>query len=104
MQTVMAAGLAGGIGLSGGACGTLGAAIWITGMNSIKKGAGQIGLKAPATLDMIEKFVQCTDHKFECSKIVGRKFENINDHAGYLHEGDCSKIIRALAAQGRMLI
>ena len=32
MHTVMAAGLAGGIGLCGGACGALGAAIWITGM------------------------------------------------------------------------
>ena len=34
MHTVMAAGLAGGIGLSGGACGALGAAIWIFTMNS----------------------------------------------------------------------
>ena len=35
----MAAGLAGGIGLSGGACGALGAAIWILGMNhNIKEG------------------------------------------------------------------
>ena len=34
LHTVMAAGFAGGIGLSGGGCGALGAAIWITGMNS----------------------------------------------------------------------
>ena len=34
MHTVMAAGFAGGIGLSGGACGALGAAIWIIGMNN----------------------------------------------------------------------
>ena len=33
MHMVMAAGFAGGIGLSGGACGALGAAIWIIGMN-----------------------------------------------------------------------
>jgi hypothetical protein len=32
LHTVMAAGLAGGIGLCGGACGALGAAIWIMGM------------------------------------------------------------------------
>jgi hypothetical protein len=32
MHMVMAVGLAGGIGLSGGACGALGAAIWIIGM------------------------------------------------------------------------
>ena len=33
MHTIMAAGLAGGIGLSGGACGALGAAIWIGGID-----------------------------------------------------------------------
>jgi len=40
MHTVMAAGFAGGIGLSGGGCGALGAAIWILGMNSRKEGLG----------------------------------------------------------------
>ena len=42
MHAVMASGFAGGIGLSGGACGALGAAIWIIGMNTIKEDAGAI--------------------------------------------------------------
>jgi hypothetical protein len=37
IHTVMAAGFAGGIGLSGGACGVLGAAIWIIEMNGRKE-------------------------------------------------------------------
>ena len=37
MHAVMAAGLAGGIGLSGGGCGALGAAIWIIRMNGLKE-------------------------------------------------------------------
>ena len=99
MHTVMAAGLAGGIGLSGGACGALGAAIWIIGMNSLKEeGAGKIGFRAPHALDAIDRFTKCTGHEFECSKIVGRKFESIGDHAGYLRGGGCSKIIEVLAA------
>ena len=97
MHTVMAAGLAGGIGLSGGACGALGAAIWITGMNSLKEGAGQIDFKAPYVVDAIDRFTQCTGGEFECAKIVGRKFESIGDHAGYLRGGGCSKIIEVLA-------
>ncbi len=97
MHTVMAAGLAGGIGLSGGACGALGAAIWISGMNSLKEGTGKIGLKASG--DVIERFTKCTNGEFECSKIVGRKFESIGDHAGYLHADGCSKIIEVLATQ-----
>ena len=97
MQTVMAAGLAGGIGLCGGACGVLGAAIWIFGLNSIKEGTGKVDFKDSRALKVIDKFLKCTDYEFECSEIVGRKFENIDDHASYLREGGCSKIIEALA-------
>jgi hypothetical protein len=99
MQTVMAAGFAGGIGLCGGACGALGAAIWITGINSTKEGAGKISFSDPRALDVIDRFIKCTDFKFECSEIVGRRFENIDDHAGYLREGGCSEIIEVLAAK-----
>jgi hypothetical protein len=95
-HAAMAAGLAGGIGLSGGACGALGAAIWITGMNLLKKGDG-FAHPAPHASDAIERFMKRTDHEFECSKIVGRKFENIQDHADYLHDGGCSEIVEALA-------
>ncbi len=96
MHTVMAAGLAGGIGLSGGACGALGAAIWIRGMNILKDG-GQLSYKDPGALQTIERFTKCTHCEFECSKIAGRKFENTGDHARYLHEGGCAEILMALA-------
>jgi hypothetical protein len=99
MHAVMAAGFAGGIGLSGGACGALGAAIWIIGMNSLKEGVGKLDYKAPIALDAIDRFLKCTDCEFECSKIVGRKFENIADHASYLCNGGCSKIIEVLAVK-----
>jgi len=99
MHTVMAAGFAGGIGLCGGACGALGTAIWIFGMNSIKDGAGKISYKDPRALDIINKFLKYTDYEFECSEIVGQKFENIGDHAAYLLDGGCSKIIEVLATE-----
>lgn len=99
MHTVMAAGLAGGIGLSGGGCGALGTAIWITGMNNLKKGAGEIGFKAPDVLDAIERFGRCTNSEFECSKIVGRKFESVDDHASHLRAGGCSELIKVLATK-----
>ncbi len=98
MQTVMAAGLAGGIGLCGGACGALGAAIWIFGINSIRNGANKIDYNNPKGLDIIGKFLKCTDYRFECAEIVGRKFQNISEHGGYLRDGGCSEIIKILAA------
>ncbi len=96
MHTVMAAGLAGGIGLSGGACGALGAAIWITGMKRPDEPVGFNVMNSWAG-DTIERFLKSSDYEFECSEIVGRKFENIDDHAGYLRDGGCSKIIEVLA-------
>ena len=96
MHQVMAAGLAGGIGLSGGACGALGAAIWIGGINVLNKG-DKIGFQAPHAHDVLERFQTSTGCEFECSRIVGRRFESIADHAGYVRAGGCGKLIEVLA-------
>lgn len=98
-QVVMAAGFAGGIGLSGGACGALGTAFWVLGMKNAQAQVESIGLRIPGTSELIDLFVESADYEFECAKIVGRKFENIRDHASYLRAGGCSKIIEALADQ-----
>jgi hypothetical protein len=97
MHAIIAAGLAGGIGLSGGACGALGAAIWIAGIKLLEKG-DEFAYQAPHASDAIERFTKCTDHEFECAKVVGRKFDGIQDHASYLQEGGCSEILSVLAA------
>ena len=99
LHTVMAAGLAGGIGLSGGACGALGAAIWLSGVKNSGEGDGKISFNDPAASTAIERFLESADYEFECAKIVGRQFENVADHAAYVREGGCSKIIEALATQ-----
>jgi len=98
-HAVMAAGLAGGIGLCGGACGALGAAIWIEGMKSLEEGAGKIDYKSPRALAVIERFLKNTDFEFECSEIVGRKFGSVADHADYLRGGGCSDLIEVLASE-----
>ena len=99
MHVVMASGFAGGIGLSGGACGALGAAIWLTAMNSPQEGASKLGyFNNPVYLAVIDKFEESTEGKFECCEIVGRKFESIDDHAQYLQDGGCKEIIEALAS------
>jgi len=97
LQTVMAAGLAGGIGLSGDACGALGATIWIRMMEDVREGVAKYDLENPQILAVIERFLEAADYEFECSKIVGQKFEDVADHAAYVRDGGCSKIIDALA-------
>ncbi len=99
MHAVMAAGFAGGIGLSGGACGALAAAVWITGLKALGQGAAKVDYQAPAALEVVERFLKCADYELECSRIVGRKFESVGDHADYLCQGGCSKLIELLASR-----
>jgi len=98
IHTVMAAGFAGGIGLSGNACGALGAAIWIIGINILRDG-GTLGFRVPRLDEVIARFAECTGNEFECARIVGHKFESPADHARYVHDGGCSEILQLLAAQ-----
>jgi len=97
LHMVMAAGLAGGIGLSGGACGVLGAAIWLGDISRLKNG-GKLSFDLTAASPELERFFASADYEFECASIVGRKFQDVADHAAYVREGGCAKIIAALAA------
>jgi hypothetical protein len=101
LHQVMAAGFAGGLGLSGSACGALGAAIWLLGMDGGQEaaksdGAGDL-FNNPKATALIERYLKSTDYRFECAEIVGRKFESVADHAAYLQQGGCAGIIEALA-------
>lgn len=96
-HAVTAAGLAGGIGLSGGACGALGAAIWLDAMS---KGGDFKAVEASAGR-IVERFLKASGYTFECSEIAGRTFADVGDHAAYLQAGGCAGILEALGtAQG----
>jgi hypothetical protein len=98
MHAVMAAGLAGGIGLRGGACGALGTAMWVHAMSRTEDTVG-LNFTASWIDKIIKRFVEVSDYKFKCSEIVGRKFDSIHDHAEYICNRGCSNIIDTLAAQ-----
>jgi len=97
MHCVMAAGLAGGIGLSGGACGALGAAIWIVGLQKSQSEKADFDLKQPHLTRVVDRFLKASEYRFECSEIVGRKFEDLNDHSGYLRGGGCAALLETLS-------
>jgi len=94
LHAVTAAGFAAGIGLSGGACGALGAAVWLDAMSG---GGANEAIEARANR-IVERFLEASGHVFECSEIVGRKFADIPDHAAYLRGGGCARILEALSA------
>jgi hypothetical protein len=97
LHTVMVSGLAGGIGLCGGACGALGAAIWLKGMKTGKETGKKVGFGDPRTQKVIDGFMRHTDFEFECAAITGRDFDNVGDHAEYLNQGGCAEVIEFLA-------
>jgi hypothetical protein len=98
LHAVMAAGFAGGIGLGGGGCGALAAAIWIDGMKTLRRGAARLDFESPGALALIDRFLGYTGGKFECAAICGRSFSDVGEHAAYLRDGGCAPLVEALAA------
>lgn len=101
LHRMMVAGFAGGIGLCGGACGALGAAIWISGIKlhqeRVVKNLWNDKVFNTGFEELVERFLKVTKYEFECADIVGRRFENVSDHAAFLGEGGCAEIIEVLA-------
>lgn len=98
LHAVMAAGFAGGIGLGGGGCGALGAAIWLTGVRGLQGGAERVDFQSPEGKAVIERFLECTGGESECAAICGRTFADVEQHAAYLRAGGCAPLLEALAA------
>lgn len=96
-HAIMVAGWAGGIGLCGGACGALGAAIWLKTLNKSQPPDGGAESRGSEVPQPIERFVQITGGEFECAKIIGRQFDGIEDHAEYVRSGGCAALLEALA-------
>mgnify|MGYP005637844279 CR=1 FL=1 len=110
-EMVMVAGFAGGMGLSGNACGALGAAIWMNSLvwcreqndsNTIpdqavgKKRKVKTPFYNPYAKSTIMAFYRATDSKILCHKISGKRFNSIESHTAYIKEGGCKNLINAL--------
>lgn len=99
-QAVMAAGLAGGIGLSGNACGALAAAVWMKSMQWAAENPGKEVFNNPAAGKVLENFKAFTGGELLCSKLCGRHFQTIEAHTEFVRNGGCSGLINALAHGG----
>jgi len=95
-EMVIVAGLAGGIGLSGNACGALGAAIWMNSLQRVKNGTFKSSLTDPESEKILNAFLEVSNYEMECSKICGKQFESVEEHSEYIMSGGCQKIIETL--------
>jgi len=96
-EMAMVAGFAGGIALSGNACGALSAAIWMNSLNWCRKNPGKSSMTNPGAKETLEAFFGATDYEFLCSKICGKSFKTVGAHTEFIKNGGCEKLINVLA-------
>jgi hypothetical protein len=98
-EMVIVAGFAGGIGLSGQACGALGAVIWFKSLDWCNRNPG----KTPPFFNntyvkkTLQIFKDSTDSEMLCSKISGTVFNTSTEHTAYIQNSGCKDLINALA-------
>ena len=98
-EMVMVSGFAGGMGLSGSACGALGAAIWMDSLAWCRKNPGKSAFEygRESSSRIMEVFNKTTGKKILCEKITGKSFASIRDHSDFISGGGCKEIINTLS-------
>lgn len=98
-EAMMVAGFAGGLGLSGKACGALSAAIWYKTLQWVRENPGKLPpyINYKTGKAILKRFRDISGSDMACAKITGKHFETIDDHSEYIHNGGCNVLIEALA-------
>lgn len=95
-EMVMVAGFAGGLGLSGGGCGALSAAIWMRSLFWCREHEGKNSFKNPEAVRVVEAFEEVTNDRLLCSELTGQYFKSLDEHADFILRGGCQDLIQSL--------
>ncbi|MDF0709162.1 C-GCAxxG-C-C family protein [Flagellimonas okinawensis] len=95
-ESIMVAGFAGGLGLSGGGCGALAAAIWLKSLRWCREIPKKSSMDNPYAMDTLNVFQGHTNKKMRCSEISGTHFKNLEEHSRFLDSGGCAELIHML--------
>jgi len=96
-EMVMVAGFAGGLGLSGGGCGALSAAIWMKSIEWCKENGEKSSFKNPNATWVLKSFQEMFGSKILCSEISGQEFNTRKDHSDFIENGGCQKLMSVLS-------
>jgi hypothetical protein len=98
-ELVMASGYAGGLGLSGNACGALAAAIWMNMFRWQRKNPDKLPkyFNNPVAKRILKSFYAETNKEIVCQKICNRSFYTVDEHSVFIKNGGCDKLINILA-------
>ncbi len=97
-EMVMVSGFAGGLGLSGNACGGLCAAIWMNSLAWIKEHPEKSAYKNKNAKATLKEFYKVTNNEMLCHKICGQTFKTIDEHSEFIKNDGCSKLIDTLSS------
>ena len=102
-EMAMVAGFAGGLGLFGGACGALSAALWKKTLDWCREHPDKEPpyFNNPTAANMLNAFKEATSGKMRCSEICGKHFQDLEDHTEYLIDGGCKTLLETLAYQAK---
>ena len=96
-EMVMVAGFAGGMGLSGSACGALSAALWMNALNWCRKHKSGSSIEDPKAKELMRAFEIFSDKRILCKDISGTEFDSISEHTEYVKSGGCDHLIEELS-------
>ncbi len=96
-EKITVSGLAGGLGLSGNACGALAAAIWLKTLYRLRQNPEEPLSPYKEGEETIVAFEEETGNKYLCSEITGINFNSIDEHTEYIKNGGCSRLTDILA-------
>ena len=95
-QMMLVSGFAGGLGLSGNACGALAAAIWINALNDLRENNKKPSFSSQRIEKILEDFYNATDFNIKCTDITGKLFKDVNDHTKFIENGGCQTLLSLL--------
>lgn len=96
-EMVAVSGFAGGLGLSGSACGALAAAIWKNSLSWAKENPHKSAWSNPYAIRTLKIFLTETGSEMLCYKICKQPFKTIDHHTDFVKNGGCMKLIETLA-------
>ena len=96
-EMIMVAGFAGGLGLSGNACGALSAAIWMNSLKWAKEHPNKSTFKNKKAKATLKAFNKETKSEMLCHKICQKQFKNIDEHSQFILNGGCNNLIKILS-------
>jgi hypothetical protein len=96
-EMVMVAGFAGGLGLSGNACGALATTIWMGTLSWCRKYEEKSSMKNPNAKATLKSFEDFIGKRMLCTEIAGREFSSIDEHSTFIQIGGCASLIEKLA-------